>query len=614
MNPTRPLRAARAARLAIAGAALASGCRGAIGVGDLTFDRCQVLYVAADGGDDENDGCSGDSPMKTIGAAIAAAKARSIVGGTIRVCGDGKAFAYRGPITLDYPISLRGTYPCDTWERVSGFGYPFFGSANQTALVPDDEATNKATLLVQGSAIDQRITIDGFSIIGPSHATVASAALVLVSSATPHLSDLLVLGGGTIDEAPAGSTGVVVADNWSPSIEHCVMLGGSGHTKGNGGSVGSVGISLEGNAAVHDCSIDGGNGTSDKSIGSVGVFVFSGNLTGDAAFQRNQVVGGRGNAQFVEATVGVFIASTGNIDLLDNTIFNESGFHAPSVAVEVSSAKEVHIERNKIAAGVASSSVLLPAYTRGVLAYEGKVTILNNMIFGGGGTPKLTSVETAGVEGDAAELTIWNNTILMGEYRKLGSAGVDLYGGSADVRNNLILASQNTGQAGIVVPSSLHALHVFENNVFYVPTDMNSALLFEVAGKNSTSINVMADVESALNTAGETAKDNVAIAPACGTPTCACGDVSCLVVAGCTGASACASALFTAWDLDGGRDTLLQMTDGGWRLSPTAPAAVREGGGDLTHADPPVTVDLFGRRRTVPLSVGAHECDAASCD
>ena len=525
---------------------------------------CDLVHVDGAKGNDESDGCSPSAPMRTIQAAIDRVTSDAKTGSAIAVC----AGSYDGPVTVDFPVSLRGGYDCSTWSRPDDYGYPEFADASRTTITNPEGSG--ATLVVSSPVIDASVSIDGFRIEGGAGRGRPTEGVRIIHGG-PRLSNCWVTGGsgaGTMH----GSVGVEIGEAGWPEIALDRIDGGSGKATGN--SYGSVGLLVTDKTAyphVHDSQLDGGSGTAEMAgYGSTGAVLFlsSPNPLSAAwgkAFEGNRINGGGGSSCAQRRNALELSCAGSDVSVIGNRIYGGDGVgSAETLAVLVNSTKTTNL--------------------------------INNMIHGGNGANSALGVVTQAVSGTVVE----HNSIFAGSPADTGlSAAIFLDAGTfaAMVDANLLFATEVAGG----YPSSLRLSQCVDSGTIIALRDnwLASPLRYSAPGGNCpTDVIPPAEIEQEVSAkctamtpgvcqglSGAIAKENIQ------------GDCS-------DALPSCASALFGSWSAaDHGGSDLMAV---GWKLQATAPCAVTQ---TMYTLYPPV--DLYGEPRTAPVSIGAHEWDGA---
>jgi hypothetical protein len=334
----------------------------------------KIVYVSPTGAD-EADGCDPCRPKRSIASALrdlasaAAADAgdagvAALTGFELRVCVGATPYV-ESRLTLEIPVSIKGGWDCKTFTRLSGFGAPTFDPATESTI---DDATPDAqrdTLVVQGSAIDRSVVIEGIRVLAPASGSRSSAAIVVDGGARPTITDSVFVGRATSrTDRPFGSAGMLVQGAAAPDVVHCRIEGGAGSGTGAYGSVGVQGIG-PGDAIFRDDVITGGSGTG--TYGSTGMSFAGG---GAVTLVRSLVDGGSGDG----VVTGVY--GTSPIDMSSNVIRGSLGTSATVTGGVIANAGT--LTRNRIFAGSGASTA-----TRFGVQISGGPRLANNMIHGG---------------------------------------------------------------------------------------------------------------------------------------------------------------------------------------------------------------------------------------
>lgn len=585
-----------------------------------------LLFVSPNGSD-TNLGCTASAPLKTISHGVALAKAQgSALVQEVHVC---KGIYEEPQITVDFKSSLRGGYDCTAWKRTTTFGYPTFDATNLTEI--DSSASNGAsitTLSVGGVAVDASVVIDGFSIHGSSNAS-SSIALALPGGAPSIQNDLIT--GGTFTEltSATASIGIQISGGASPEITSSIIDGGGGAStwtsptvdsgaSPSASSIGSVGISVGADSGIpniHDLTVNGGSGSALVGNGSIAIDINGGTFATVNAIRNNKISGGTGSVT-TSGVAGAGIVSTapGNVEIDANEILGGGGAGCAKATGScasygiVAGGGNLIVRGNRIYGGDATGS------TTGVSAGI-EVSVLksfvaeNNMIHGGNESGSATHGSAIAILLDqTSSPSIRNNTLYSGNPGTSGTPSPSsnvlvTYQVSALTFDNNILAAPPTnsifgGDISVSCPSNL--IKSVQNNAFLAPQAVISSSCSSYTSLYSTPSVSAAQTFLAGIAAGATVSGNVRLDSACsgeGAPTC-------VINAACTSPSACLAAVIAGWTAADTGESLIEGT--GWKINPLCPVA--QGGLDISSS---LTTDFYGTKRTPPLSIGAHENDAA---
>jgi hypothetical protein len=576
-----------------------------------------LLYVSPTG-NDTNDGCATNAPLKTIARAASVAKAQgNALVQEVHVC---KGIYQEPQITVDFKSSLRGSYDCTTWKRTATFGYPTFDGTNATEI--DSNQTTGAsitTVAVGGSAVDASVVVDGFSIRGSSSAST-SIALAL-NGGTPSIQNNQITG-GTFSEATAAqaSIGVQISGDASPEITSSTIDGGGGATTSTSTSaIGSVGISIgvdSGSPNIHGVTINGGSGSAPIGSGSIGIAVSGGTFSTANAIRSCTINGGTGKiGTSGVASTGVLSVASGSVEVDDDAISGGAGSCAMASGNcsnfgVIAGVGSLTLRADKIYGGDATGGT--NGGSAGITVSGLKSFVAeNDMIHGGNASASVAHGSARAIElNQTASPSIRNNTLYSGN-GGTGSASVLIVDPqvSAIVLDNNVLAMPNgSGAVGITLSCSANLISSVQNNVFLAPPTVmfyggNGVGTGKCTRTTTQTFTTVADAQTFLEgtATGAVATGNVRLATASGcspelTPTC-------VTNASCTSAAACVAAIVAGWTAADTGEALLEGA--GWKINPVC--AVSQGGLDISSS---LTTDLYGNKRTAPLSVGADENDA----
>lgn len=580
-----------------------------------------LLYVSPTG-NDTNDGCATTAALKTISHAVSIAKAQgNALVQEVHVC---KGIYQEPQITVDFKSSLRGSYDCTTWKRTATFGFPTFDGTNATEIDSNlTSGTSITTVAVGGSALDATVIVDGFSIKGSSSGST-SIALALNGGAPSIQNDQIT--GGTFSEAAnaQASIGAQISGDASPEITTSTIDGGGGATTSPSTSaIGSVGISIgadSGNPNIHGATINGGSGSAPIGSGSIGIAVNGGTFAIANAIRENTISGGTGKiGTSGVASTGVLSVGSGSVELDDNEISGGSGNCAKasgdcSSFGIVAGVGSLIVRANKIYGGDATGST--NGGSAGITVSGLKSFIAeNNMIHGG-------NQASAGAHGSARAVevnqmtapSLRNNTLYSGNAGTGTSSAlvIDTQTSAITLDNNLLMTPGGTATAlsyGITLACSADLITSVQNNVFLAPENVmiyggNGGGTGSCIGTTRQTLTTVTDVQTFLasTATGATVSGNTRLATVCSeaAPTC-------VVNTACTDPAACNAAIITGWTPASTGEVVLQTADA-WKINPVC--TVSKGGLDISSS---LTTDLYGNKRTAPLSVGADENDTVTC-
>jgi hypothetical protein len=574
-----------------------------------------ILYVTPDG-KDTDDGCSPARAKKTIGAAIARVKGEALTGHEIHVCNG----TYAETLTLDVPVSLRGGYSCNKFERTSAFGLTAFGADGKatgfdglyvTQIVPTE--LSPFTLRIEGASVVSSVVIDGLTVTGPSKiaasAEISNAAIAVADGAAPTIENCDVKGGAYLGDVVHGSIAIGVLTKAAPIIRANRIVAGHGTAT----NYGSTAIDVVGaSAQVSGNAIDGGDGTS-PGIGAMGIHVMS----PDKSFtlEGNHVwVSGTGTGV---ASVGIYtMGAAGPTATIRGNRLHPTASHCSSGVCFlfgiIAESMATSLDGNIVELGTVDSLGGGSANaTRVGVSLRGLVNsrFVNNVIHGGVDNPSGNNnvnvglrVEARGLPPGAPEigdtLLVAHNTLFPGG-PKYGTAFTLQLAGTKNITvlDNLLLAPSlaTATLTALDVSNCVDAAHTpvvasFRNNAFVGDTVLASI-------DNCGSKPVLFTAPE-LNTEPSFAAEggNLRV-----TTNCNLDAVTCAQDSTCgTNCPAVVIPTFSAAPTFG--EALLFAA--GWKLGTATPCLVKAGGISM---DPPQ--DAAGVARTAKPSIGAYELD-----
>jgi len=619
-----------------------SSCGGAEGCPS----DCSVIYVATDGADTAT-GCDHSAPKKTIGGALALARSRRDVVRHIRVCNGN----YDETVALDVAVSMHGSYDCNTWTRITTAGTTQLQIG--TVITNPNPIVTTKTFVVCGTGqkevVTRDVVVDGFKILGADTTSAGSFSMAanitgeLMECSPTFKNNTLIAGKGVLDNqgsngATAASVGLRLRVS-SANVYQNLVQGGPGTSDE---TLGSVGIEISGGSPwVHDNNVVGAGA---NGIGSAGINIVAGSVvtgSGVAAVENNVIDGGDGTSVTGRAAAGVVIATStaARVDLLGNLIVTGRAHVAtgssPPVSVMGVTARSripLRIIGNRIAVDSATDStiaqrLLVEVTNAASLEVTNNFLAANKLGFGSSsieahaitiGAPTGLIVDTPLIRG---------NTIDVGYTATAQASDVRLSTTvrNAVIENNFLTGRQAAGAAILAdtcaggatpVVTTAQMLRSLKNNLF-VASPARTVLVTNHDCPSPLPYATVPDVESA----GIGAADNWEIASAAD-----CTHARCLgdCADGGFDNTSCLRTLFESFTPPTGYD---DVRDGGaWRLRTGLSCAILRGGRDLvsdagTFADgapfPPVVRDYYDAARTPTadfpegggLSFGAHEQD-----
>jgi hypothetical protein len=602
----------------------------------------KVVYVSSELGDDSYNGCSPCYPKKTIRSALemygqagfdaaygaGGASGDELSGYSVRVCAG--VYSEAG-LELHQPISLRGGYDCDSWERSAGYGHPLYDAVNRSEIVNASDALQGATLIVSGADVGPSTIIDGFTIHGFAGSLDGVVAVAVRDGAAPTISNNQIFGGEGAND-PIGSIGIGVSGSSYPDIYRNEIAGGSG----TGTSVGSAGIAVDGEPSapyIHENTIDGGSGQAFQQ-GSVGLYLETSGQMTDALgrpIEGNTIYGGTGLQEGPisntrSASAAVWLYGTGAFDLIANEIDGGDSTQAGGVMSEGGIAfaityggggsEGLRILRNRIYGGEVPGTYgqSRGIFVNGGVASGAELIIANNMIHGGKAYDYAYGVFL--LDADFAKIAF--NDIFAG----IVSTATDyinpaVYLSSSigtTLRSNIIATFADEPAVGIMSTHCPEAfpIKVLANNL--VIDSPNGLLGFTTPDCGSTQYASVQVAQTKIETCtpstagacqdngGSVATGNFTLRSDC-TNDSRCYDYdACNQADGST--TSCMSLVFAGWNAgDVGKTELFGP---GWLLGTHTPCTVVQGGAD---PDLEFSQDLFGQQRGAPNSIGAVEFD-----
>lgn len=279
---------------------------------------------------------------------------------------------------------------------------------------------------------------------------------------------------------------------------------------------------------------------------------------------RNCVIAGGGSDggnQPADWAFGVYDYISNGLTLVNNTI--NGGVAGDTAAIFNFAGKRAQIDSNRIDGG---GSTAPNSRSIGVFMYATRSGIIRNNVIEGGKASTAAGIYVQEVGESTTDPVIRNNTV--NASGAFNSRGIYLWGPTTPVIDNNII-SASTG--------SSRQYCIDENNVDADPASLRNNVLFDCAtalyrDELTTDITTISDVNNLANT---DSSGNISIDP-----------------------------MFV--DRDGADNDLTTFADNDWRLSAGTPVSVSEGGLDLSAE---FELDLEGKARTVPWSIGAYERD-----
>jgi hypothetical protein len=530
---------------------------------------CAIVYVDGSKGHDTNDGCTPATATLTIGAGIA--RAKSAGAGEVRVC---EGSYQEGPLVIDAPISLLGSFTCGTFTRAAPTADA--GALVGPLLTPTTKITATQTvvdaLLVTGPLVVASTRIDGLDLTGSSAPN--ARAVHVTAQAAPTLTNLVATGGSGASTVEIGSIGVLIDEGAAPALSHVEIHGGGG----TGATEGSVGV------AVIAPSPDAG-----APSGTVGI-------------ERSRIEGGHGStiAQPVANTssvgsVGVFVAADGRVHLLGNHVTGGSGScpnHTSACALIGVLAEEVptiNVSRNAIWAGDPSStnkSGAIGFYATNTTPVPHTAVIHENMIVAGGASVAY------GVELDnTANASVVNNTIV-GQPTLSNTWGLALSNATGTNVYNNLFASVTTALELENATTCMNTLVFDDNAIVETSYPLSTQGCNDI---NDGSISYVIGLSTYFTAVG-----NARVAT---TGTCPSEDASlCFSPSSCTTGAQCYADTFATTVIS--EDNLFTM---GIALGADPWCGLTKGGSSSTSIVD--AVDYYGNARGNIVSIGAQQFD-----
>ncbi len=553
-----------------------------------------ILYVSAATGDDARDGTVTSAALKTIGFALSRAKA--IGAKEVHVC----AGVYDESIVLDAPISLRGGYDCNTWQRPSGFGFPAFaGGQSETRLTRSGTTTDAITLTIANATVTRDTHVEGFTIEGPDQG-VRGVAVKISTQASPSLHDVVVRGGHTkATNDSTGSVGIAIFEGASPEITKATISGGSGTTAESEG-YGAVAVVIgDASPSLHDANIN----ASDTPTISAGVVVSgAGKVMGTNALARLRVTTNASARLF--AGIGS-IGKDAEIEIkdcvVDTGVLNCTPDETPclSAAISVAGAKKYVASGNRLAGGELNADRTNVGLTYGVFMTEvADALIVNNEISSGNERLKANVIGVGVGVAKSPQVRIVNNTIAIAPNDKATALSVIDHAIAAQVEGNLFVTTGNA--SGFFLDQCGEAkLGSLQWNAFVGFGDLAH---IQRPGDCSGMFTAKSLKQLANGLPDTSLNGNVRVGPKEG---CVEDNNACIGPATCSLTANCPGAILDGWTAP----FRLGLVDPGWKLKPEVPCSVSKGVPSVL-AD--ATMDAFAIARTAPASIGAAENDTCA--
>lgn len=553
---------------------------------------CSIVHVSVSKGDDANDGCSREKPLKTLARALADAPD----GARVYVC----AGVYREPqLTLQRRLSLFGGFNCATWEHGQGYGHAGgFKDVNLTRIENGAYASTPVTFAVRGAAVTSESIIEGFTFAASEQGALGGVGLSIADKAAPLVRDVEIVGGATTSGTGAGSVGLFVTGDAAPEVKDSKISGGTGTSSV---TVGSVGVRIT-NASMylHDNVVDGGAGTGAH--GASGIIIDSAATGRTTRIARNTITWGSATAIVANNRVaaGIHAISDDAVSIEQNLVRSAvSGTCAMNNCVTagiVLAGKNKVVSNNRIQpSDMRSAGGGLASYGVSIGQAEGAV-VTGNVIHLSGRTNSNTYLEGVFVSATKGA-TIAGNTIVVG----LGSTNPNRIAirarDSSDVTadGNIFVGNAPTAGGWDTGLSGCKDNYTSIRSNLFVTTKHSYYALPGCAVPTPHAATV-ADFETAF---GAVASGNKTLAPGCANASC--------VAMTCATEAACWNMLFPSFDGAGfGASNL--TTEKGFALAGGGSCGVARG-----WATPPVAptlgTDLYAVPRTPPFSIGAAEYD-----
>jgi hypothetical protein len=579
---------------------------------------CTVLYVS-NTGDDKQTGCDSALPRRTIASALATLDSQK-TGGEVRVC----AGMYKEPpLQIQSPISLRGGFACDTWQRTTNFGYPMFDGENSVTLQCLDNNAD-ATLTLYGNGVGRSVIVDGLIVNGPNPGTQKGSGIFVRKGASPQISDNQILGGYASLPDGVATAGMRIFEESSPLVMNNKIDGGSGAVEKHAGSAGVIlNSTAVGRPYIKGNTISGGSGQSASvGSGSVGLLIVNDatcTLDPDPKnsnpIEGNTILGGSGTSADSSGAIGV--SAQGNmgvkVDLLRNKIKGGTGTGNVSDSLGVSvSGGHVRLLANRVYGGDNGSKT---SKTNGGVDISGIVTdveLTNNEIHAGNKAADFLSGPLSfGVRFKDVKFAVArHNTIFSGTAAPNGQSTAVLVGGGSlylSIDNNILMGSGVNGSVPLLLDSCVMAKPIapsivfFRSNLLFNAVPDAGLLRYGTCGMGSFPTTTSLEAELQKN-ADTQASNNLTVNASCAM------EPGCITLSACTPGNACLSNFFEFWKSNStGYDNLF---NNGWLLHQGDPCKVMESSFNDTNQVPD---DFLAQKRSMPPSIGAHEFHGSNC-
>lgn|GEM_PF-646478 len=519
----------------------------------LHYDVVAGMIHVSLSGDDANDGTK-ENPKKSIPGAIATAVNQHLHPGAVLVS-EGTYLVDSGAnpptqVIVTEGISLYGGYATDFSRRDPNS----HNTTLQDLSTKNTGSSNPNRAIEAGSGVTAATVVDGFTIQGGEGSY--SSGVFNHNGGAPTIRNNVIDGG----RGSAGSIGI--QNNGSaPLIQNNTITGGSGGAASYGIANASAGPSIQNNIIhggagidsygisnintafplIENNTIDGGDGSNN----SYGIYNFS----SLPKIRSNTIDGGRGS----NSSLGIYNTATLASLLIQSNIIT-GGRGNTAVGVYNIAASSPLIEKNMIDGGGGSASY-------GIYSSSSAPEIRNNTISGGIGSNASQGIFNNG-SSNGLSPAIRNNTINGGAGAI--STGIMSQSASPTIENNIVFTSgDGTRSCMVEITSNADPASLRNNDLFDCP----DALYLDEGITKLTSID---DVNALADT---TAGGNISVNPA-----------------------------FVS--KNGPDDDVNTMADNDWHLSSASPAAVTDGGLDLSSD---FTVDKDDITRTLPWSIGAYQ-------
>jgi hypothetical protein len=574
-------------------------------------------------GSDMNDGCTLAKPKQTIGAAINYVKVLGATGHSIHVC---RGSYVETKLTLDYAVDLMGGYDCATGLRPSDYGYPTFNSNSLSTISttpPNDGTTTVGTLALAIPPADagaRAVVVDGLHVVGPASGTAQTSVAVQVTGAgAVTLTNDWITGGTTTSPTTTGTIGVTVTLGAAPEIANCTIEGGAGTGTASTGSIGIFVRASGGAPYVHDSIVRGGSGTGTSS-GSFAVYRAA-PASGTVALRlaHMQIEAGSGTASAPTDVSGAGVVASGtDLTLTDSLVTGGTTKCGATcnVAGIRTSGGSLMLQNDRIYGGDAAPASGQAAFFGVDVDDATSVVLRQNMIHPGNETKPTAA--TAGsyalrisASSAATAVTLDANTFRLFGVAAEPANGVLLSFAdptppfAATIRNNLFLAGgADANTTALVVGTGCEgAVATLTSNAFVGATTYLFAPSHTGPGQCGAQTS-FTDVTSLVarftaETKPATATGNVAVSTSCSVADA--GAMICSTPPGALSAADCVHATC------GSTAPSAELVASGWKLVANAPCSIVKGGADLSAL---LATDLYGTKRTAPLSIGAVESDA----